>query len=223
MAVVHRKNAVFKEQIVARNLDPKCRQCRREGEKLFLKGEKCFTDKCAIERRNYAPGQHGQKSGRLSDYGVQLREKQKLRRIYGMLERQFHNNYKLADKQRGITGENLLQLLECRLDTVSYRMGFGASRSEARQIVRHNGIMVNGTRVNIPSYQVKPGDVVEVSEKAKNHLRIKAAVEAAEQRTFPEWIEMDVKAMKGTFRLKPERSDLPSSINESLVVELYSK
>lgn len=208
---------------MARNLDPKCRQCRREGEKLFLKGEKCFTDKCAIERRNYAPGQHGQKSGRLSDYGVQLREKQKLRRIYGMLERQFRNNYKLADRQRGITGENLLQLLECRLDTVSYRMGFGASRSEARQIVRHNGILVNGSRVNIPSYQVKPGDVVEVVEKAKNHLRIKAALEAAEQRIFPEWIVMDVKAMKGTFKAKPERSELPSTINESLVIELYSK
>ena len=208
---------------MARNLDPKCRQCRREGEKLFLKGEKCFTDKCAIERRNYAPGQHGQKSGRLSDYGVQLREKQKLRRIYGMLERQFRNNYKLADSQRGITGVNLLQLLECRLDTVSYRMGFGASRSEARQIVRHNGILVNGHRVNIPSYQVKPGDVVEVAEKAKGHLRIKAAVEAAEQRNFPEWIEVDVKAMKGTFKAKPERSELPATINESLVVELYSK
>ena len=208
---------------MARNLDPKCRQCRREGEKLFLKGEKCFTDKCAIERRNYAPGQHGQKSTRLSDYGVQLREKQKLRRIYGILERQFRNNYELADRQRGVTGENLLQLLECRLDTVSYRMGFGASRSEARQIVRHNAVMVNGRRVNIPSYQVKPGDVIEVTEKAKNHLRIKAAVEAAEQRTFPEWIEVDVKAMKGTFKVKPERSDLPSSINESLVIELYSK
>ena len=166
---------------MARNLDPKCRQCRREGEKLFLKGEKCFTDKCAIERRNYAPGQHGQKSGRLSDYGVQLREKQKLRRIYGMLERQFRNDYEAADRQRGITGENLLQILECRLDTVSYRMGFGASRSEARQIVRHNGILVNGQRVNIPSYQVKPGDAIEVAEKAKNHLRIKAAVEAAEK------------------------------------------
>ena len=208
---------------MARNLDAKCRQCRREGEKLFLKGEKCFTDKCAIERRNYPPGQHGQKGGRLSDYGVQLREKQKLRRIYGMLERQFRNNYKLADSQRGITGVNLLQLLECRLDTVSYRMGFGASRSEARQIVRHNGIRVNGRRINIPSYQVRPGDVVEVAEKAKTHLRIKASVEAAEQRSFPEWIEVDVKAMKGTFKAKPERSELPATINESLVVELYSK
>ena len=208
---------------MARNLDPKCRQCRREGEKLFLKAEKCVTDKCSIERRNYAPGQHGQKSGRLSDYGVQLREKQKIRRMYGILERQFRNSYKLADRQRGITGENLLQLLECRLDTVSYRMGFGGSRSEARQIVRHNAILVNGRRVNIPSYQVKPGDVLEVTEKAKNHLRIKSALEAAEQRTFPEWISMDVKAMKGTFKAKPERSELPATINESLVIELYSK
>ena len=208
---------------MARNLDPKCRQCRREGEKLFLKAEKCFTDKCSIERRNYAPGQHGQKSGRLSGYGVQLREKQKIRRMYGILERQFRNSYKLADRQRGITGENLLQLLECRLDTVSYRMGFGGSRSEARQIVRHNAILVNGRRVNIPSYQVKPGDVLEVTEKAKNHLRIKSALGAAEQRTFPEWITMDVKAMKGTFKAKPERSELPATINESLVIELYSK
>lgn len=208
---------------MARNLDPKCRQCRREGEKLFLKGEKCFTDKCAIERRNYPPGQHGQKKARLSDYGVQLREKQKLRRIYGILERQFRINYKLADKQRGITGENLLQRLESRLDTVSYRMGFGVSRNEARQIVRHNGILVNGFRVNIPSYQVSPGDVVEVTKKAKDQLRIKHSVEAAEQRSFPEWMEVDVKAMKGTFKAKPERSELPATIQESLVVELYSK
>tara|TARA_R110002073_G_scaffold10565_6_gene50419 strand:+ start:2353 stop:2979 length:627 start_codon:yes stop_codon:yes gene_type:complete len=208
---------------LARNLDPKCRQCRREGEKLFLKGEKCFTDKCAIERRNYPPGQHGQKKSRLSDYGVQLREKQKVRRIYGVLERQFRNVYHIADKQRGVTGENLLQLLESRLDTVTHQMGFGASRSEARQIVKHNCILVNGTRVNIPSFQVKTGDVVEVSEKAKSHLRIKSALEAADKRNFPVWIEMDVKAMKGTFKSKPERSDLSSTINESLIVELYSK
>jgi small subunit ribosomal protein S4 len=208
---------------MARNLDAKCRQCRREGEKLFLKGEKCFTDKCSIERRSYAPGQHGQKNTRLSGYAVQLREKQKLRRIYGLLERQFRNTYKEADRRKGITGETLLQILESRLDTVSYRMGFGASRSEARQIVRHNGILVNGKRVNIPSYQVRPGDVIEVVEKAKGHLRIKAAVEAAEARGFPEWIEVDSKAMKGVFKARPQRSELPSTINESLVVELYSK
>ena len=188
---------------MARNLDPKCRQCRREGEKLFLKGEKCFTDKCAVERRAYAPGQHGQKSGqRLSDYGKQLREKQKIRRI---------------------TGENLLQMLESRLDTVCFRMGFGASRNEARQVVRHNGIMVNGKRVNIPSYHVRAGDTIEVAEGAKSQLRIKGASEAAASRGVPEWLEVDSTAMKGTFKAMPQRSELPSTINESLVVELYSK
>lgn len=209
---------------MARNLDPKCRQCRREGEKLFLKGEKCFTDKCSIERRAYAPGQHGQKrSTRLSDYGVQLREKQKLRRVYGVLERQFRKYYSEADRLKGVTGENLLQLLESRLDTVVHRMGFGASRSEARQTVRHNCVKVNGKRVNIPSYLVRPGDVVELTDKAKQHLRVKAAVEAAEQRGFPEWVEVDVKALKGTFKAKPQRSELPQNINEHLVIELYSK
>jgi len=209
---------------LARNLDPKCRQCRREGEKLFLKGEKCFTDKCAIEKRNFPPGQHGQRRNqRLSDYGVQLREKQKLRRIYGILEGQFRSYYAEADRQKGITGENLLQLLECRLDNVTYRMGLGASRTEARQIVRHNAILVNGKRVNIPSYQVKPGDTVQVAEAAKNQLRIKGALAAAEQRGFPEWLDVDVKALKGVFKAKPQRDELPATINESLVVELYSK
>ena len=208
---------------MARNLDPKCRQCRREGEKLFLKGDKCFTDKCAIERRNYPPGQHGQKNSRLSGYGVQLREKQKLRRIYGLLERQFRNTYQDADQQKGVTGENLLQALESRLDNITYKMGFGASRSEARQIVRHNAILVNGKRVNIPSYQLRPGDIVEVAAKAKEHLRIKAALEATSGRGYPEWLEVDVAALKGTYKSLPQRSDLPSTINESLVVELYSK
>jgi len=209
---------------VARNLDPKCRQCRREGEKLFLKAEKCFTDKCAIERRPFPPGQHGQKkNNRLSDYGVQLREKQKLRRTYGVLERQFRDLYKEADRQRGVTGETLLQLLEGRLDTVTYRMGFGGSRSESRQIVRHNSILVNGKRVNIPSYAVQPGDVVEVAEKSKQQLRIKAALAAAEQRGFPEWIEVNAKDMKGTFKARPQRAELPATINEQLIVELYSK
>jgi small subunit ribosomal protein S4 len=209
---------------VARNLDAKCRQCRREGEKLFLKGEKCFTDKCAVERRSYAPGQHGQKSGqRLSGYGVQLREKQKIRRTYGVLERQFRKAYAEADRRKGQTGENLLQLLESRLDTVAYRMGFGASRAEARQLVRHNGVMVNGKRVNIPSYDLRPGDTVELAEKARGHLRVKAALEAAESRGFPEWIEVDAKAGKGVFKAYPARTDLPATINESLVVELYSR
>ena len=209
---------------MARNLDPKCRQCRREGEKLFIKGEKCFTDKCAIERRSYAPGQHGQKSGaRLSGYGVQLREKQKIRRIYGVLEGQFRLTYKKADSRKGVTGENLLSMLESRLDSVCYRMGFGASRTEARQVVRHNGIKVNGRRVNIPSYQVRAGDVVEVADAAKAQLRIKAAADAAAGRGFPEWVEVDAKALKGTYKAAPQRADLPPTINESLVVELYSK
>ena len=209
---------------MARNLDPKCRQCRREGEKLFLKGEKCFTDKCAIERRPYAPGQHGQKSGqRLSDFGKPLREKQQVRRIYGVLEGQFRRVYAEASRRKGVTGESLLQILESRLDTVAYRMGFGSSRTEARQVVRHNGILVNGKRVNIPSYQVKPGDVVEVAEKSKAQLRIKAAAEAAESRGVPEWMEVDSKGLKGTFKALPQRSELPATINEALVVELYSK
>ena len=208
---------------MARNLDAKCRQCRREGEKLFLKGEKCFTDKCPVERRSYAPGQHGQRQVRRSDYGTQLREKQKVRRIYGLLEGQFRRSYAEADRRKGATGENLLQFLESRLDTVTFRMGFGASRSEARQIVRHNGIMVNGRRVNIPSFQLRQGDVVEVAEKAKSQLRIKAAAEAAEQRGTPEWLEVDAKNLKGVFKVMPQRSELPSNINESLVVELYSK
>jgi len=209
---------------MARNLDPKCRQCRREGEKLFLKGEKCFTDKCAVERRAYAPGQHGQKSGqRLSDYGKQLREKQKVRRTYGILERQFRLIYAEAARSKGVTGERLLQILESRLDTVAYRMGFGASRTEARQVVRHNGVLVNGKRVNIPSYQVRPGDVIEVAGKAKAQLRIKAASEAAESRGLPEWMEVDTKGLKGTFKTIPARADLSSTINESLIIELYSK
>jgi small subunit ribosomal protein S4 len=209
---------------MARNLDPKCKQCRREGEKLFLKGEKCFTDKCAIERRAYPPGQHGQKSGqRMSGYGVQLREKQKVRRIYGILEGQFRRVYSIAARRKGVTGETLLQLLESRLDTVVYRMGFGASRTESRQIVRHNGVLVNGSRVNIPSYQVRAGDAIEIADKSKLQLRIKAAAEAAESRGVPEWLEVDAKALKGTFKALPQRSELPSTINESLIVELYSK
>ena len=208
---------------MARYTDSKCRQCRREGGKLFLKGEKCFTDKCPVEKRAYPPGQHGQRRGRTSDYGVQLREKQKLRRVYGVLEAQFANYYAEADRARGSTGENLLRLLECRLDNVVFRAGLGASRSEARQLVRHNSILINGRRLNIPSYQVRPSDVISVANGAKEQLRIKAALEAAEQRGFPEWIEVDVKEMKATFKARPERGDLPSEINEQLVVALYSK
>jgi len=209
---------------MARNLDPKCRQCRREGEKLFLKGEKCFTDKCSVERRAYAPGQHGQKSGqRLSGYGTQLREKQKIRRVYGILERQFRKVFATADQKKGPTGDNLLQLLEARLDTVAYRMGFGISRAESRQVVRHNGVLVNGKRVDVPSYNCRPGDVIQLLDKTKNHLRTKAALAAAEGRGFPEWLEVDIKSGRGVFKSYPARQDLPSSINEGLVVELYSR
>jgi small subunit ribosomal protein S4 len=208
---------------VARYNDSKCRLCRREGGKLFLKGEKCFTEKCPVEKRAYAPGQHGQQKSRLSDYGKQLREKQKLRRIYGILERQFQNYYKEAARHKGSTGEDLLKMLESRLDNVVYRMGFGVSRAEARQLVRHNAVRVNGRRVNIPSYQARPNDLIEISASAQEQLRIKAALEAAGQRGIPEWLDVDVKAMKGTFKSVPERNDLPSDINESLVVALYSK
>lgn len=208
---------------MARYTDAKCRLCRREGGKLFLKGEKCFTEKCPVEKRTYPPGQHARRRSRISDYGRQLREKQKLRRIYGILERQFSNYYVEADRRRGSTGENLLRLLESRLDNVVYRMGFSFSRGEARQLVRHNSILVNDKRVNIPSFQVKASDTIEVTPKAKNQLRIKAALEATEQRGFPEWTDVDPKTLKGVFKAAPERGELPSEINESLVVALYSK
>lgn len=210
---------------MAKYTGPKCRQCRREGERLFLKGEKCYSSKCTIENRPFAPGQHGQsrRRPRTSDYALQLREKQKLRRIYGVLERQFRRYYQEADRGKGSTGENLLQLLESRLDNVVYRMGFSASKAEARQLVRHNGVVVNGRKMNIPSYQVKANDVVAVSDKAKQQLRIQGAMEMAQQRGFPEWLDVDPGKLEGTFKAPPERSELPAEINESLVVELYSK
>ena len=208
---------------MAKYIGSKCRQCRREGSKLFLKGEKCYTSKCPIENRPFPPGQHGQRRGRLSDYATQLREKQKLRRIYGVLERQFRNYYKKAALRKGATGENLLQLLESRLDNVVYRMGFAASRSEARQLVRHCAISVNGQRVTIPSYQVQPNDTLSVVEKSHNQLRVQSALQFAEQRGFSDWIDVDPKKMQGVFKSRPERSDLPAEINEHLVVELYSK
>jgi len=209
---------------VARNIGPRCRQCRREGVKLFLKGEKCYMSKCAIEKRPSPPGQRqARRRSRLSDYATQLREKQKLRRTYGVLERQFHRYYESAAQRKGSTGENLLQLLEGRLDNVVYRMGFAASRTEARQLVRHNAILVNDGRVNIPSYQVKPKDVVCVNEKARAQLRVQTALDLAQQRGFAGWIDVDVKKMEGVFKVRPERADLPADINEHLVVELYSK
>lgn len=208
---------------MARYIGSVCRLCRREGGKLYLKGERCFTDKCAIEKRAYPPGQHGQRRTRVSDYGLQLREKQKLRRIYGVMEKQFLAYYKDADRTKGSTGDNLLKLLEGRLDNVVYRMGFASSRSEARQLVKHNGIHLNGKRVNIPSYQVKPDDVISLANTTDQQIRVKAAAEAAEQRGVAEWLSMDFKAMKGTYKSVPDRSDLPSEIDESLVIALYSK
>ncbi len=208
---------------MARYVGPKCRQCRREGEKLFLKGEKCYGSKCAMENRAFPPGQHGQRRTRTSDYATQLREKQKMRRTYGILENQFRLYYKSADSSKGATGENLLQALESRLDNVVYRMGFAASRSEARQLVRHKAISVNGVTVTIPSYQVNPADEVAVREGSRNQLRIQSAVDMAGQRGFAEWIEVDAKKFTGVFKSRPERAELSSDINEHLIVELYSK
>ncbi|MBF0470324.1 MAG: 30S ribosomal protein S4 [Gammaproteobacteria bacterium] len=208
---------------MARYIGSKCRQCRREGEKLFLKAEKCYTSKCAMENRPYPPGQHGQRRTRLSDYALQLREKQKMRRIYGVLETQFRLYYKEADRRKGSTGENLLQLLETRLDNIVYRMGFGGSRTESRQLVRHNAILVNGKRINIPSYKVLPGDAITISPKAKEQLRIKSASEMAQQRGVPDWLEVDGTKLQGVMKVIPDRADLPAEIQEQLVVELYSK
>jgi small subunit ribosomal protein S4 len=208
---------------MAKYTGSKCRQCRREGGKLYLKGEKCFTSKCPVENRPFPPGQHGQRRTRLSDYATQLREKQKVRRIYGVLEKQFRNYYTKAAGTKGSTGENLLQLLEGRLDNVVYRMGFASSRAESRQLVRHNGISVNGSRVNIPSYQVQPNDVIGITEKGRSQSRIASAIELAQQRGFSDWIDVDTKKVEGVYKARPERSELPADINEHLIVELYSK
>ncbi|MFM5295394.1 30S ribosomal protein S4 [Aeromonas veronii] len=206
---------------MARYIGPKLKLSRREGTDLFLKsGVRAIDSKCKIDT---APGQHGARKARLSDYGVQLREKQKVRRIYGVLEKQFRNYYRDAARQKGNTGENLLQLLEGRLDNVVYRMGFGATRAESRQLVSHKAIMVNGRVVNIPSFQVSPEDVICVREKAKKQARIKASLEVAGQREKPTWVEVDAVKMEGAFKRLPERSDLSADINEQLIVELYSK
>ncbi len=206
---------------MARYLGPKCKLSRREGTDLFLKsGVRSLEDKCKAETQ---PGQHGQRRGRLSDYGVQLREKQKVRRMYGILEKQFRSYYKEAARLKGATGENLLQLLESRLDNVVYRIGFGSTRAEARQLVSHKSVLVNGEVVNIPSYQVQEGDVVSIRGKAKEQLRIKSALDLAAARAPVEWIDVNVSKLEGQFKQKPDRSELPAEINESLIVELYSK
>ena len=209
---------------MARNLDAKCRQCRREGEKLFLKGEKCFTDKCAIERRNYPPGQHGQKNSRLSGYGVQLREKQKVRRIYGVLEAQFANYFAKAEKKKGITGETLLLTLERRLDNVVCRLGFAASRDQARQLVSHGHVFVNGKKVDVPSSLVNVGDVITLREKTRKVKSVLDAVATVGGRGgVPAWLELDAENLKGTVIALPRRDDLQMPIDEQLIVELYSK
>lgn len=208
---------------MAKYRGPVCRLCRREGVKLFLKGSRCMTDKCAIERRSYPPGQHGQGRPRLSEYSVQLREKQKLRRIYGLLERQFRGVFGKAERRTGITGEHLLKLLECRLDNVVYRLGFASSRKEARQLVNHGHILLSGRKTDVPACLVKAGDVVEVRQRSRDLLPIKAALDAVEGRGVPGWLELDAAAFKGTVRALPTREDIQLPVNEQLVVELYSR
>lgn len=209
---------------MARYTDSSCKLCRRENLRLYLKGDRCYGDKCGFERRSYAPGQHGQRrGGKLSDYRIQLREKQKVKRIYGLLEKQFRGYYYRADKQKGITGTNLLILLESRLDNVVYRMGFAASRKQARQLVRHNHFLVNNRKVNIPSYQVKPGDEVGAKDKSKKVPQIAEAMETVVRRGVPDWVDVDKEKFKGTFKALPNREDLTMPIQEQLIIELYSK
>jgi small subunit ribosomal protein S4 len=209
---------------LARYIEAGCRLCRRENLKLFLKGDRCYTDKCAFERRSYAPGQHGQRrGGKLSDYGIQLREKQKVKRIYGVFEGQFRRYYYKAERQKGITGTNLLVLLERRLDNIVYRMGFASSREQARQLVRHNHFTVDGKKVNIPSYQVKSGDVIEVREKSRKIPVIQEAMETVVRREMSPWIEVDGDNFRGVVKAFPSREELTMPINEQLIVELYSK
>ena len=208
---------------MARYTGAVCRHCRREGLKLFLKGERCYTDKCAIERRNYPPGEHGQARPKFSEYSMQLREKQKLRRIYGVLERQFRRYFAMADRGRGVTGETLLQLLERRFDNIVYRLGFATSRAEARQLVRHGHFRVNGRKVDVPSYLVRPGDTITVRERSRQVARIREALELAQRRGVPEWLEVSAETFAGSVKALPARADLTMPINEKLVVELYSK
>ena len=208
---------------MARYTGAVCRHCRREGLKLFLKGERCYTDKCAIERRNYPPGEHGQARPKFSEYSIQLREKQKLRRIYGVLEGQFRRYFGMADRSRGVTGETLLQLLERRLDNIVYRLGFATSRAEARQLVRHGHFRVNDHKVDVPSYLVKAGDIVTVRERSRKVTRIQEALELAQRRGVPEWLDVQADTFTGVVKALPVRADLTMPINEKLVVELYSK
>jgi small subunit ribosomal protein S4 len=208
---------------LARYTGPVCRLCRVEGTKLYLKGERCFTDKCAIERRNYAPGQHGQRRSKRSDYGLQLREKQKVKRVYGVLEKQFRGYFKKAERQRGITGENLLILLERRLDNVVYRLGLCGSRAEARQLVCHGHVMVEGRRVDIPSFLVNKGQKLQVKEKSRKIKRFQESLKSSERRGIPKWLSMDAANFTGTIVDMPTREDISYEFQEQLIVELYSK
>ena len=208
---------------MARSTESVCRLCRRENLKLFLKGERCYTDKCAIERRNYPPGQHGQGRPKFSEYSIQLREKQKVKRMYGLLEKQFRRTFAEASRTKGITGETLLVLLERRLDNVAYRLGFATSRAEARTLVRHGHVLVNGKKVNIPSYTVRAGDVVSVKEPSRQLGRVQSAMEGAQRRGVPDWAEVDRDTCSGKIKILPTRSDVTMPINEKLIVELYSK
>jgi len=208
---------------LARYRESVCRFCRRETSKLFLKGDRCYTDKCSAERRNYPPGQHGQRRSKHTDYGVQLREKQKVRRIYGVLEKQFRNYVHLAEKRKGVTGENLLLLLESRLDNMVYQMGFAASRSEARQLVNHGHFSVNGRRVDVPSFRTKPGMVIEVPEKSRQIAAIDDSIKTVSRRGIPEWLDVDVSNFRGIIKSLPTRDLLPPTIREQLIVEFYSK
>jgi len=208
---------------LARYLGSVCRLCRRESIKLFLKGERCYSDKCAIERRSYPPGQHGQRRQKFSEYSIQLREKQKVKRMYGLMEKQFRGTFALAERAKGITGEALLVLLERRLDNVTYRLGFASSRSDARMLIRHGHILVNGKRLSIPSYFVRAGDAVSIREKSRNIGRIVSAMDGAQRRGVPEWAELDRDAYTGRVKVLPTRTEITATINEKLIVELYSK
>jgi small subunit ribosomal protein S4 len=208
---------------MARYTDASCKLCRREGQKLFLKGERCYTNKCAVGRRPYAPGQHGAQKKKLSEYGIQLREKQKAKRFYGILEGQFRKYFEMANRKKGITGENLLQLLESRLDNVVYRLGFGTTRAESRQLVTHGHFEINGKRLNIPSYIVKVGDTINVSEKGRKSPRFKEILDITGSKVVPKWLEVDQENLKGKVVALPSREDIDLNVQEHLIVELYSK
>ena len=208
---------------MARNTGPRCRQCRRENMKLFLKGERCFTDSCAFDRRQYAPGQHGQGRTKFSSYGEQLREKQKVKRMYGVLEKQFRTYYHKASQKKGVTGENLIKTLESRLDNMLFRLGFSSSRNEGRQLIKHGHFLINGKKVDVPSYLLKADDVISVRERSRKVERIKQAMETAKQRGIPRWLELNSEQFEGKVIAVPERDEITTPIKEQLIVELYSK